>query len=105
MAKSLFVGNLPWGTTGDELKAKFEEHVKVIAARVITDKFSGKSRGFGFVEVEDADAEKAISSMNGQKLGDREIVVNEARPKTERSERSGGGGRGGRRGGSFMPRE
>jgi RNA recognition motif-containing protein len=87
MAKSLFVGNLPWTTTEDELKTKFEEHAKVLAARIVTDKFSGRSKGFGFVEVEDADAEKAISSMNGQKFGDREIVVNEARPKTERSDR------------------
>jgi RNA recognition motif-containing protein len=87
MAKSLFVGNLPWSITEDELKSKFEEHVKVIAARVVTDKFSGRSKGFGFVEVEDADAEKAISAMNGQKLGDREIVVNEARPRTEKSDR------------------
>ena len=87
MVKSLFVGNLPWSTTEDELKAKFEEHVKVVAARIVSDKFSGRSKGFGFVEVDDADAEKAISAMNGQKIGDREIVVNEARPKTERSER------------------
>jgi RNA recognition motif-containing protein len=87
MAKSLFVGNLPWSATEDELKAKFEEHAKVLAARIVTDKFSGRSKGFGFVEVDDADAEKAISAMNGQKIGDREIVVNEARPKTERSDR------------------
>ena len=87
MAKSLFVGNLPWSATEDELKTKFEEHVKVIAARIVTDKFSGRSKGFGFVEVDDADMEKAISSMNGQKFGDREIVVNEARPKPERSDR------------------
>ncbi len=87
MAKSLFVGNLPWSTTEDELKQKFEEHAKVLAARIVTDKFSGRSKGFGFVEVEDADAEKVISAMNGQKFGDREIVVNEARPKTERSDR------------------
>ncbi len=87
MVKSLFVGNLPWSTTEDELKAKFEEHVKVVAARIVTDKFSGRSKGFGFVEVDDADMEKAISAMNGQKFGEREIVVNEARPKTERSDR------------------
>ena len=87
MSKSLFVGNLPWTTTEDELKAKFEEHVKVIAVRLITDKFTGRAKGFGFVEVEDADMDKAISAMNGQKIGDREIVVNEARPKTERGER------------------
>ena len=86
MAKSLFVGNLPWSTTEDELKAKFEEHAKVVAVRLITDKFTGKAKGFGFVEVEDADMEKAISAMNGQRLGDREIVVNEAKPKTERSD-------------------
>lgn len=95
MAKSLFVGNLPWTITEEELKTKFEEHVKVIAARIVTDKFSGKSRGFGFVEVDDADAEKAISSMNGQKIGDREIVVNEARPKRERGDRPRRGGGGG----------
>ena len=87
MVKSLFVGNLPWSITEDELKAKFEEHVKVVAARVVMDKFSGRSKGFGFVEVDDADAEKAISAMNGQKFSEREIVVNEARPKTERSDR------------------
>ena len=87
MVKSLFVGNLPWSITEDELKAKFEEHVKVVAARVVMDKFSGRSKGFGFVEVDDADMEKAISAMNGQKFGEREIVVNEARPKTERSDR------------------
>ena len=87
MVKSLFIGNLPWSVTDDELKTKFEEHVKVVAARVVMDKFSGRSKGFGFVEVDDADMEKAISAMNGQKLGEREIVVNEARPKTERSDR------------------
>lgn len=87
MAKSLFVGNLPWSMTEDELKAKFEEHVKVIAVRLITDKFSGKAKGFGFVEVDDADMDKAITAMNGQKLGDREIVVNEAKPRAERSDR------------------
>jgi len=87
MAKSLFVGNLPWSVTEDELKQKFEEHVKVLAVRLITDKFSGKAKGFGFVEVDDADMDKAISAMNGQKLGEREIVVNEAKPKTERTDR------------------
>jgi len=87
MAKSLFVGNLPWTTTEDELKTKFEEHVKVIVVRIVTDKFSGKSKGFGFVEVDDADMDKAISAMNGQKFGDRELVVNEARPKKEKSDR------------------
>ena len=87
MAKSLFVGNLPWSVTEDELKAKFEEHTKVIAVRLITDKFSGKAKGFGFVEVDEADMDKAVSAMNGQKIGDREIVVNEARPRAEKPRR------------------
>ena len=87
MTKSLFVGNLPWSTTEDELRAKFEEHVKVQAVRLVTDKMTGRAKGFGFVEVDDPDMDKAISAMNGQKIGDREIVVNEARPRTERSDR------------------
>jgi RNA recognition motif-containing protein len=86
--KSIFVGNLPWSTTDADLQAKFAEFGNVISARVVTDKFSGKSRGFGFVDMEDSDAEKAIAGMSGQKWGDREITVNEARPKSE-----GGGGR------------
>ena len=87
MAKSLFVGNLPWSATEDEIKTKFEEHVKVIAVRLLTDKFTGRAKGFGFVEVEDADMEKAITAMNGKKIGDRDIVVNEARPRAEKSDR------------------
>lgn len=89
MVKSLFVGNLPWSIKEDELKAKFEEHGKVVSCRIITDKMSGRSKGFGFVEVEDSDADKVVSAMNGQKFGDREIVVNEARPREERSDRGG----------------
>jgi len=92
MAKSLFVGNLPWSATEEEVKAKFEEHVKVLAVRLITDKFSGKAKGFGFVEVEDADMDKAISAMNGKKIADREIVVNEAKPRAEKSDRPRSGG-------------
>ncbi len=87
MSKSLFVGNLPWSATEDELKAKFEEQVKVVAVRIVKDKFSGKSKGFGFVEVDDADMDKAISAMNGQKFGDRELAVNEARPRKESFDR------------------
>jgi RNA recognition motif-containing protein len=89
MAKSLFVGNLPWSVTEADLKAKFEEHVPVIAVRVITDKMTGKAKGFAFVEVADADMDKAIAAMNGAKVGERELAVNEARPKTERP-RNGG---------------
>lgn len=93
--KSIFVGNLPWSVADEELKTKFSEFGNVISARVVSDKFSGKSRGFGFVDMEDADAEKAIAGMTGYKWGDREITVNEARPKSEDSgnRRSGGNSR------------
>jgi RNA recognition motif-containing protein len=90
--KSIFVGNLPWSVTDEDLKNKFSEFGNVISARVVSDKFSGKSRGFGFVDMEDSDAEKAIAGMTGYKWGDREVTVNEARPKSDM-----GGGGGGRR--------
>lgn len=81
--KSIFVGNLPWSATDEELRAKFSEFGNVISARIVTDKFSGKSRGFGFVDMEDSDAEKAIAGMQGFRWGEREITCNEARPKSE----------------------
>ncbi|MCU0641827.1 MAG: RNA-binding protein [Candidatus Margulisbacteria bacterium] len=87
--KSIFVGNLPWSVTDEDLKNKFSEFGNVISARVVSDKFSGKSRGFGFVDMEDSDAEKAIAGLTGYKWGDREITINEARPK---SDMGGGGG-------------
>lgn len=90
--KKIFVGNLPWSVKDADLEAKFAEFGQVMSARVVTDNFSSKSRGFGFVEMEDADAEKAIAAMSGQKWGDRDLTVNEARPKTDR-----GGDRGGER--------
>ncbi len=99
--KSIFVGNLPWSVTDADLQTKFGEFGAVISARIMTDKFSGKSRGFGFVDMEDADAEKAVSAMNGFKWGDREITCNEARPKTDsRGPRREGGFGGGRDGGN-----
>ena len=90
--KSIFVGNLPWSATNEELEQKFSEFGSVKSARIVNDKFSGKSRGFGFVDMEDADAEKAIAAMSGQKWGERELTVNEAKPRSN----SGGGGRGDR---------
>jgi len=81
--KSIFVGNLPWSVTDADLSAKFAEFGNVISARVVNDKFSGKSRGFGFVDMEDSDAEKAIAGMTGYKWGDREVTVNEAKPKSD----------------------
>jgi RNA recognition motif-containing protein len=87
MAKTIFVGNLPWSTTDSDLQTLFSQFGTVISARVVTDKFSGRSRGFGFVDMDDADADKAISGMNGYKMGDRELTVNEAKPKSEGGER------------------
>lgn len=83
--KSLFIGNLPWAATEDEVKALFEGNdVTVQAVRIITDKMTGRAKGFGFVEVEDNAMEKAIA-LNGSKLGERELVINEARPRTEKA--------------------
>ena len=92
MAKKLFVGGLAWATTSDGLRDFFAKAGEIATATVITDKFSGRSKGFGFVEMSsDAEAQKAIEMFNGQKSGDRAIVVNEARPMTERAPRGGGG--------------
>lgn len=101
MAKRLYVGGLPYETTDDELKELFSEAGAVDSAKVVTDRYSGRSRGFGFVEMtNDDEAQKAIDSMNGKQVGERTITVNEAKPMGERSERgSFGGSRDGRRGG------
>lgn len=97
MAKTIFVGNLLWATTDADLQTLFSQFGNVISARVVTDKFSGRSRGFGFVDMDDADADKAISGLAGYKMGDRELTINEAKPRSE----GGGGGGGGRRDRSF----
>jgi RNA recognition motif-containing protein len=94
MAKKLFVGGLPYTTTSDELQQHFAGAGSVVSAQVITDKFSGRSKGFGFVEMSsDEEANKAIEMFNGTDFGGRQLAVNEARPKTEGSR---GGSRGGR---------
>lgn len=85
MAKKLYVGNLPYSTNDEELSSTFGAHGTVVSASVITDKFSGRSKGFGFVEMSsDEEAQAAISALNGADLGGRSIVVNEARPPRER---------------------
>ncbi|MBE3598243.1 MAG: RNA-binding protein [Limnochordaceae bacterium] len=84
MAKTLYVGNLPWQTTEEELRGTFAQYTQVISARIITDRVTGRSRGFGFVEVPDEDVQKVVQALNGTQLGGREIVVNEARPRAER---------------------
>ena len=101
MAKKLFVGGIPWATTSDDLKQLFSAHGSVASATVITDKMTGRSRGFGFVEFEnDAEAEAAITALNNSQYGGRTLVVKEARPLEDRPRRSfGGGGQGGQGGG------
>lgn len=87
MAKKLYVGNLPYTTTNDSLRDAFAQAGAVVSANVLMDKMTGRSRGFGFVEMEDADADKAIDALNGKELDGRKIVVNEARPMAERAPR------------------
>lgn len=86
MAKKLFIGNLSYKTNDDSLRTAFAQAGTVISASVIMDRMTGKSRGFGFVEMEDADAENAINMFNGKELDGRPLTVNEARPPAPRSE-------------------
>ena len=96
MAKKIYVGNLPWSTTSASLESLFSEHGTVQSAEVVTDRESGRSRGFGFVEMATEEGcAAAIAALNGVEVDGRPITVNEAR---ERAPREGGGGRGGRGG-------
>ncbi len=100
MSKKLYVGNLPFSVTEDALKDLFAQAVTVESANVITDKFTGRSKGFGFIEVaSDEEMAAAIEKFNGYNLEGRDLTVNEARPKAPRENRGGGGGFGGGRGG------
>jgi RNA recognition motif-containing protein len=81
MSKTLYVGNLPWSTTEDDLLAHFSSQAEVKSARIITDRETGRSRGFGFVEVNDEDVERVISAMNGTDFNGRQLIVNEAKPR------------------------
>ena len=95
MGAKLYVGNLPYSIVEAKLQEHFAKHGNVVSARIITDKFSGRSKGFGFVEMgSDQEAQTAIQALNCQELDGRSLTVNEARPKTE-----GGWGRGGYGGG------
>lgn len=106
MGTKLYVGSLPFSTTEDALHEMFAAFGQVVSAKLITDKFSGQSKGFGFVEMTtEAEAQAAIQKMNGFTVGTRQIVVNEARPMEKRDTGGrrggfGGGGGGGGRGGS-----
>jgi RNA recognition motif-containing protein len=97
MAKKLYVGNLSYGTTDVDLEKLFQPHGAVQSAQIIMDRDTGRSKGFGFVEMgSDAEAQAAIAALNGKEVDGRTLTVNEARPKTEGG--GGGGGRGGRGG-------
>ena len=88
MAKKLYVGGLSYNTTDDGLKDAFAQIGAVSSAKVITDRMTGRSRGFGFVEMEsDADADKAVETWNGKELDGRRLTVNEARPMADRPPR------------------
>jgi RNA recognition motif-containing protein len=94
--KNIFVGNLSFGVTEDAVRSLFEQYGAVERVSIVTDRDTGRAKGFGFVEMTgDAEAERAISSLNGQELDGRNLTINEARPKEDRG---GGGGFGGGRG-------
>ena len=96
---NIYVGNLAFTVTEDDLRKAFEAFGQVASANVIKDQYTDKSKGFGFVEMpEGSEAQAAIAGLNGKELGGRTLNVNEARPKTDKN-RSGGFGGGGRRGG------
>ena len=100
---NIYVGNLPFEVTEDALQVAFTEYGNVLSARVITDRMTGRSRGFGFVEMPDnAEAETAIQALNGKDFQGRALTVNEARPREDNGGRGGGGGGGG--GGGYRPR-
>lgn len=120
--KNLFVGNLPFTATEDELRGLFSAFGEVQQVRIMTDRDTGRSRGFAFVEIADDEAAaKAVADLNGKDFGGRQLTINEARPKPERKGGfgsgggggfggkrrggGGGGGRGGSRGGPMPPRE
>lgn len=98
--KNIFVGNLEFGATEDQIRSLFENYGTVERVSILTDRETGRSRGFAFVEMGNADeSERAISALNGYALGGRALNVNEARPRPERTGSGGGGGYGDKRGG------
>jgi RNA recognition motif-containing protein len=99
MAQKLFIGGVAYNTTTDGLREFFSQAGTVLSANVVTDRVSGESRGFGFVEMATAEeAEQAVTQLNGRELDGRRLKVEVAKPKTDRPQMSGFGGRGGRGG-------
>lgn len=95
---NIFCGSLPWSLEESELRGYFEEYGEVSSARIITDKFTGRSKGFGFVEMpNDSEAEEAINQLNDSEMKGRKVVVNEAEEKKRDDRRGGGGNYGGDR--------
>jgi RNA recognition motif-containing protein len=95
MGRKLYVGNLTFETADSDLTKLFEAHGTVESAQIIIDRDTGRSKGFGFVEMKtDQEAQAAIAALNGQDLGGRQLTVNEARPREDRGGRGGAGGRG-----------
>jgi RNA recognition motif-containing protein len=88
MGKNIYVGNLSYSSTDEDLRAAFEQYGEVHSARVITDRDTGRSRGFGFVEMDEGSADEAIQAMNGSELQGRALRVNEARPRQPRPPRN-----------------
>jgi len=102
MGNKLYVGNLPYSVRDGDLEQSFGQFGSVTSAKVMMERDTGRSKGFGFVEMgSDAEAQAAVNGMNGQPLGGRSLVVNEARPMEPRPPRSGGGGYGGGGGGGY----
>ena len=93
MAKSLYIGNLPWSATDEDLAALVAPHATVLAARVATDRDTGRSRGFGFVEVDDAELAGAVQNLQNVEMDGRTLTVNEAKPREPRAPRPSGGHR------------
>src|SRR2546428_7013350 len=98
MRKKIYVGNLSFQTTADDLREAFAQHGTVTSAQVVSDRDTGRSRGFGFVEMADG-GDEAIAALNGTQHGGRSLTVNEAKPREERPRSGGSGGRGGYGGG------
>jgi RNA recognition motif-containing protein len=91
MAKKIYVGNLPYNVTEDDIRQLFEQHGQVHSVAIINDRETGRPRGFGFVEMDDNEADAAISALDGTQMGGRSLKVNEARPRNDRF--SGGSNR------------
>ena len=87
MSKSIYVGNLPWSATEEQVRDLFSQHGNVMSVKLVSDRETGRARGFGFVEMEDADADNAIEALDNSSFGGRTLRVNEAKPRAPRPPR------------------